>query len=133
MAEKSAQLLPSQENKPLRLSDNDLNCVDCIPKQRERVKNHGTVIIENLEKFPSQTAGSLHFFCDEYDPDFAKAIYLLTMSVHNAEIHATKAAEMAFKALWQAQMKEEELDALVSRLTSQVVFVKPEKNLPCNQ
>jgi hypothetical protein len=131
VAEASAPLLPfSTFKQPLFLESDHLSCDSCIEVQREQVKVHGPIVIQNLEKFSSESAKALHFFCDEYEPDFSKSLYILTMSVNNNEEHATKAAELTFKSLWSEKLEAGRLDALMVRLTSQVTFVKPEDNFP---
>lgn len=96
------------------------------------MQKHGTVIIQNLEKFPKESAAALHFFCDEHDSSAAKAAYILTMTISNGEKEATRAAEKAFHTLWP-EMKEEVKMALIARLTSLVGYILPEQSLPCDQ
>lgn len=131
VANQSAPILPFKEKKALYLNGDDLNCTDCVEVQREKVKGHGIVIIQHLEKFPTASAESLHFFCDEYEADFAKAAYLLTMTVSNIEKDPTKTAENALRSAWRSIQKDN-LDALISRLTSLVVFVRPEVTPNCD-
>lgn len=113
------------------LSGDDLNCSDCVEVQRAKVKKHGIVVMQHLEKFPIPSAEALHFFCDEHETGFAKAAYLLTMTVNNMEKNPTKAAENALRTSWKS-MQIDNIDAVISRLTSLVVFVQPETILNCD-
>lgn len=131
MTNLSAPILPFKERKALYLHGEDLNCSGCIEVQRENVKKHGIVVIQNLETFPIASAEALHFFCDEHETEFAKAAYLITLSVSNIEKNPTKTAENALRTLWKS-MPESHLEAVITRLTSLVVFVQPETTLNCD-
>ncbi|XP_034243753.1 uncharacterized protein LOC117646722 [Thrips palmi] len=131
VANQSAPVLPFEEKRALFLNGDDLNCDNCVEVHREKAKKHGIVVIQHLENFPIKSADSLHFFCDEHETEFAKAAYLLTMTVRNIEKDATKTAENALRASWKS-MQKDNLDALISRLTSLVVFVQPETTLNCD-
>lgn len=127
VASGAASLLVNRD--PLHLVETDFQCIN---KTREKVQKDGPiVVIKHLEKLPAAAAKELHYFCDESEPDFAKAAYFLTLTVgRTGTVKAVTSAENTLRNIW-SDIGSDYLDALIARLTSLVEFVEPEKNLPC--
>ncbi|KAK3911300.1 Torsin-1A-interacting protein 1 [Frankliniella fusca] len=119
----------------LKLSGEDFSCDDCTDSTRQKLLGTNgipVVVIKQLEKFPIKAVKALHYFCDEYETDFAKAAYLLSLTADgNGDEKPVKSAEKKLRALWSAEEKSDYLNPLITRLTSLVEFVKPEEQLPC--
>jgi type IV pilus biogenesis protein CpaD/CtpE len=80
-------------------------------------------------------AESLHALCDRYNPAESEALIMFTLHGVPYSSNAAEIAQQILTEQWKNQVPADKLPALVSRITSRVVAVSTENNLPdkCSQ
>jgi hypothetical protein len=115
------------ENNQTLVEDYGILLNEYDPMVRERY----AMIVKDLHRIPGIVAQSFHWFCDTVTPLVDKAVFLFTMKVSrvsHAKDNPTMMAERELKRLWNGQVDEDKLGALIVRITDNVMMIMPENN-----
>lgn len=135
-----ASVFLKRDNKarPVILSGPELNKVRLIEDPgrllvdyNSTLQDNGAMVVTNLQDVPAVVAKSLHFFCDAYSPLVETAIYIFTLKVDNIpKYKQTGTARDKLIELW-AELPHGTIEALITRITPNVLGIQSERNVNC--
>ena len=105
-------------------------------KVRENFHNGSKVVLlYELHNLSGNSAKLLHGFCDTDNAPFKDASYLFTLYIPDAATDTKttleKTVERRLQGLWEEVLGKDNLHALLSRISNNVVLIKAEHGQPC--
>ncbi|XP_037930609.1 torsin-1A-interacting protein 1 [Teleopsis dalmanni] len=95
-----------------------------IEKYKSKIKEGKVILIANLNEIPAGAARALHTICDTISPIANEVIIILKLAVPDLEGHAVQSARNTLENLWGSKLKNNELDALITRVTEDVIALR---------
>ncbi|KAK7094576.1 torsin-1A-interacting protein 1-like [Littorina saxatilis] len=94
---------------------------------REKLEHsHDAVVVNHLETLEPNAALLLHGYCDGDNAPYKNAMLILGLFVESA-VDNSKAAEAVLRDLWTADLTEDKVGALLSRVANNVALVSESK------
>ena len=94
-----------------------------------------TVILDHLEKLPAEAALLLHAYCDGDNAPYKKAVIFLVLHTPRRTLETEKrtdeSVEQILVDLWKAELGEDEMPALQSRIANNIAIMNQEKSDIC--
>ncbi|XP_017140752.1 uncharacterized protein LOC108154847 [Drosophila miranda] len=97
-----------------------------IAQFQKKLKDGKVFRIVSLNEIPPNSARALHTICDTYSPIAADAVIFLTLQTFNTT-DSGNSVELAWETLfelWGTHLADYELNALITRVTDQVLHLK---------
>ncbi|XP_050072836.1 uncharacterized protein LOC126560929 [Anopheles maculipalpis] len=98
-----------------------------LAQQKEALRQHGVLVVRNLEDVPARAAQAFHTICDTQEPLVDRAVIYLTLDMLKAAAKptpskqsATAEAEKLLHELWKDALQPAVLQPLITRLTENV-------------
>ncbi|KAL5291701.1 hypothetical protein ACFFRR_010855 [Megaselia abdita] len=115
-----AQMNPKDFTSQAALDDYGI----AIEKYKKLVDQGNVLLIAGLNDFPAKAARALHAICDSQNPIKNRVVIFLTLEVPTLEGKSIEIAENTLRSLWENQIKDSELEPIITRVTDQVVAVR---------
>ncbi|XP_067612988.1 uncharacterized protein TORIP [Eurosta solidaginis] len=92
---------------------------------KTKIKNGKVVVIVDLNKIPPKAARALHTICDVHTPIAKEEFAIFLTLVTPANGNPVANAENTLDHLWGTKLERNELDPLKTRVTDDVIALKP--------
>ncbi|KAH8322620.1 hypothetical protein KR059_001515 [Drosophila kikkawai] len=101
------------------------NSALAIERFKAKVKDGKVFLIVNLNEIAPNGARALHTICDTYSPIVEDAVIFLTLRTFNttAARNSVELATDTLYDLWSKELRDNELDPLIARVTDQVLLL----------
>lgn len=93
-----------------------------LDRYSNELASRSVMIVKNLEKMPGQLAQAFHTFCDRYNPQVGRSLFVFTLEVEELGESPVNQAREILTNLW-SDLKSDLFEPLFTRISSMVLYV----------